>query len=403
VSHDFERELQDRMKAEAAKLDGSFEPAPAMSSLTAEPAVVPATARRAGLRFSLTAASALVLVVALASASLLMQRRPETGPAAPSWSPQTPMVGRGWRVLPTSGTASSATWAPDGKHFDVVAADVRIYDQTGVLVGAAPGDLAAWAGSDRLIVLAPSAAPGGFESAYVATIGYNDATTMQPIPGHFSLLLASDIGRVVLTTRTGGYHVWSSGSLRPAVDGLAMAISRDGALVAAAGLSGFQIRTADDGRVIHTWNLDTGPFTSAAFSPDASHVSLSNLMSRPSPVVLTVKDGTVKYLTPDARLVGWFGNDRVVAQDSGNVWWLLGLDGSAARLAMPDDSSPVSVSSAGSIAYFSGGVTRILGSDGSSRQVASPAGSTRPFWLSWSPDGAELVVGYAGEVVLARP
>jgi hypothetical protein len=307
-------------------------------------------------------------------------------------------------------------WAPDGRHFAVLSMDsgsvfnVYVFDKDGTWVGEAPGDKAAWVGDHTLIVLPHDpTSQDGLVPAYLASIGYNDVSTMQALPGRYSDIVGNNTGTIALETAQ-GYALWLNGSLQPAVAcGCGpLAISADGSLVAIEDSTGVKVVKAADGQDVRSWpTVGTGASPNASFSPDGQHLALSDVYgSLDTLVSLSVSNGRRADLLAGHFASGgtWSGNAQLLAGDDAGAWWLLAPDGtSARRVGLPSFSSAAVMSSAGSIAAVDdAGSTLLISRSGKTTATALP--SRDESLLYWSPDGSEIVVGCeSGAVVVARP
>jgi hypothetical protein len=306
-------------------------------------------------------------------------------------------------------------WAPDGKHFALLSGDpggvsnVYLFDKVGTWVGEAPGWAAAWASDNTLIVL-PSdpTSPDGLLTAYIASIGYNNVSTMRALPGRYSDIVGSGYGTAALPTAH-GYAIWLDGSLKPEVGcGCGpVAVSADGSLVAIENSIGLKVVETGSGQDVQSWpDLHTGAHLHASFSPDGRHVTVTSVYgSLNTLVVLTVSDGRRADLLPGhfANNGTWVNNDRLFAGDDSGGWWFLPADGANPKTAGPPSGSWAAVaSSTGSIAAVDeDGTTLSITTSGKTRTLTLPP---KALGLHWSPDGTQLVVGCeAGAVVVVRP
>jgi hypothetical protein len=307
-------------------------------------------------------------------------------------------------------------WAPDGNHFAVMSGDpggvdnVYLFDRAGTWVGEAPGGAAAWASDSTLIVL-PSdpTSQDGLLMAYIASIGYNDVSTMPALPGRYSDIMGSGYGTAALPTAH-GYAVWRNGSLKPEVecDCGPVAVSADGSLVAIEDSTGLKVVDTGSGQDLRSWpDLQTGAHLHAGFSPNGRYLALDSVYgSLNTLVVLNVSDGRRADLLAGHFASGgtWSGNAQLLAGDDAGGWWLLPADGTGAgRAALSSFASAAVMSSTGSVAAVDdAGTTLLISRSGKTTAFALP--SRDEFLLYWSPDGTQLVVGCdSGAVVLIRP
>jgi hypothetical protein len=436
------------MKVRAAELDRTVGPAPGLQTLLArQPSWQPGdqSKGRTTLRLGLAVMFVAVVAIALVSGSLLLgQRRqeplvlpssssvttpttsvasaspslatPTPGPTPrPPWSPVPPTSTGALTVLEPPMKYEGVLWAPDGRHFAVLSADassvfnVYIFDRAGTWVGQAPGWAAAWASDTTLIVL-PSdpTSPDGLLIAYVASIGYNDVSTMPALRGRYRSIQGSGRGAAVLATAQ-GYAVWVNGSLQPEVEcGCGpLAISSDGSLVAIEDSTGLAVVKTGSGQDVRSWpGLQTGAHLQASFSPGGQHLALSDVDgSLNTLVVLNVSDGRREDLLAGHFVYNgtWAKDEQVFAGDDSGGWWFLPVDGaSPIRAELSTSSRDAVASSTGAVvAVDDTGSTLLVERSGTSRTWALPSAA---LGLQWSPDVSEIVVGCeSGAVVVARP
>jgi hypothetical protein len=333
----------------------------------------------------------------------------------PTWSPIPPASTGVLTVLEPPMQDEGVLWAPDGRHFAVLSADsssvfnVYIFDSAGTWVGKAPGWAAAWASDNTLIVLPSDAAsPDGLLTAYIASIGYNDVSTMSALPGRYGDIQGSGRGAALLTTAH-GYAVWLDGSLQPKVEcGCGpLAISTDGSLVASEDSTGLTVVKTGSGQDVRSWpGLRTGAHLQASFSPDGQHLALSDVDgSLNTLVVLNVSDGRREDLLAGHFVYNgtWASDEQVFAGDDSGGWWFLPVDGaSPIRAELSTSSRDAVASSTGAVAAVDDtGSTLLVEKSGKSRTWALPSAA---LGLQWSPNGSELVVGCeSGALVVAQP
>jgi hypothetical protein len=410
--------------------------------------------RRKHFRLGLLATSIAVVAVVALGGSLMRQRQPEAAaapakstaspatqaPSSPSatpastypvWSLQSPQLPPQttprptWSPVPPASTSlltvleltmqdEEVLWAPDGRHFAIPSTDagvsnVHIFDSSGIWVGEAPGSRASWASDDTLLVLPlDSTTSDGLLTAYIASFGYNDVSTMEALPGRYSDIIGSGEGAAALPTAH-GYAVWRNGSLQPEVkcDCGPVAISADGSLVAIEDSTGLMVVRTGNGQNVQSWpGLQTGAHLHASFSPDGRHVALNSVYgSLNTLVALNVSDGRRADLLAGHFVYNgaWVDNDRLFAGDDSGGWWLLPADGSRPKTAgLPMGSWAAVTSSTGSIAALDSSGTKLsVATSGKNRTLALPSPA---LGLHWSPDGLELVAGCeSGAVILVRP
>ncbi|HEY5487316.1 MAG TPA: hypothetical protein VIK06_06695 [Candidatus Limnocylindrales bacterium] len=294
-------------------------------------------------------------------------------------------------------------WAPDGQHFAVLSSDsndvlnVYIFDSAGTWVGEAPGARAAWTGDHTLLVLPwDPTTQDGLQTAYIASFGYNDVSTMPALPGRYSDILGGGQGAAALPTAH-GYAIWRNGSLQPEVDCDCgpVAVSADGSLVAIEGSIGVSVVKTGGGQNVRSWpGLQTGPHLHASFSPDGQHVALDSVYgSLNTLVVLNVSDGRRAELLAGHFVYNgaWVDNGQLFAGDDAGGWWFLPADGSSPKPAgLPSGSRGAVASSTDSLASVDDpGTTLRIDRSGKIRTLALPSHEQ---YLYWSPDGTELVV-----------
>ena len=301
-------------------------------------------------------------------------------------------------------------WAPDGRHFAVLGTDagvsnVYIFDSSGIWVGGAPASRASWASDDSLLVLPwDPTTSDGLLTAYTASFGYNDVSTMEALPGRYSDIIGSGGGAAALPT-TDGYAIWRNGSLQQEVkcDCGPVAISADGSLVAVEDSGGLSVVNTGSGRKVQSWpGLQTGAHLHASFSPDGRQVALNSVYgSSDTLVVLNLADDRRAGLLAGhfAYNGAWVDNAQLFAGDDSGGWWFLPADGSSPKPAGVSIGSWAAVaSSTGSIAAVDGsGTTLSIETSGKTRTLALPS---QALSLNWSPDGSELVVGCESLAVL---
>ena len=341
---------------------------------------------------------------------------PQSPPPAtprPSWSPPPSSTGL-LTVLEPPMQDEGVEWAPDGRHFTVLSTDagvanVYIFDSSGTWVGEAPGSRASWISDDRLLVLPwDPTTSDGLLTAYIASFGYNDVSTMQALPGRYGDILGSGGGAAALPTGD-GYAIWRNGSLQPEVkcDCGPVAISPDGSLVAVEDSIGMGVVKTGTGQNVRSWpGLQTGAHLHASFSPDSRHVALNSVYgSLNTLVVLNVSDGRRHDLLAGHFVYGgaWVDNSRLFAGDDAGGWWFLPADASSPKPAgLPSGSGSAVTSSTGSIAAVdSVGTTLSIATSGKTGTLTLPS---QALDLHWSPDGSGLVVAcQSGAVILVRP
>ena len=448
MSEDFEKELRDRMKAHAAELDRTASPAPPLWTLMAARRTPEPRPGRTTFRLGLAVAGVAVLACALVAGQLLFGlqwSRPGIEPSEPSasasasvpawpsaiavyspapatptplatslptWLPELPTSTGGFITLEPTMQDGGVIWSPDGRHFAVPDGDssgnVYIFDKAGVWVGEAPGWEAAWASDDSLIVLPYDPTAENGLAAYVATVGFNDVSTMRALPGKYTQIVANGRGTVALESAQ-GYAIWLNGSLLSEVEcGCSpLAVSADGTLVALEN-AGLTVAKTYNGQSVQTWpNVGFGAHPRASFSPDGQNLAVSDVVgSLNTLVVLNVSDGRRRdFLAGHFVYNGtWTTNAQLFAGDDVGGWWNVRIDGSSpTRSELPSWSQAGVASSTGSVAAVNdAGTTLLIEKSGKTTSLVLP--SPAPALLYWSPDGTGLIVTCeSGQVILAHP
>jgi hypothetical protein len=348
-------------------------------------------------------------------------------PNATSTPPPMPTVEPTLALAPGvifHGSVQSATWSPGGTEIAVTVGGsgdrpyVTILDTAGKQIDRLDAWDFAWVDDRTYVAIDKGAGPAATTNS--AFVGHVGSSTREPIPGDFGVLVAGDGGAVALTlneTASNHYRIWSRSGLSAPRDGVPIAFSPDGSLLAVvhypvaccAGGPSPEPTRAPGPPTLDVAMVDTGASVATnpnvawaygaylAFSPDSRRIAfLMNLKTGPrleGVGVMDIASRKLWVIAPDPKSEYSFGTPLWTDSEH------LILEGPTAPLPA---GIPVSVafSSKYVSSVFSSPVGRTATLPPDSKTVVVGSGSSSKTydlpdvgnWAEWSPDGSRLLV-----------
>jgi Tol biopolymer transport system component len=337
-----------------------------------------------------------------------------------------------------------AAWSPKGTRIAVVAGasgevpTVSIIDPKGRVQDHFEAADFAWLDDDTYIAINGTSGLSG-DGGFTTFTGVVGSSARQTIPGSYWQIVAGPAGAVALKlNETGGdqYVIWGQSSVSSPRDGVPVAFSPDGSLLAvvhypraccagspspepteAPGPTTLDIVRTDTGESVRvTGDVNWGYGLPVDFSPDGRTVAYRiDRATGPEEVgILDIATGEVWTLPgqPDVvadSAIAWIDSSHLAVRSVFATHTApAGLKIAVSYL--PTDVAAMAVSSRGDVATARNGSPQIVIDRGGQQRTLDLPGTFDAVGLKWSPDGSTLMVactsfvrGTPGQVVVLSP
>jgi hypothetical protein len=338
----------------------------------------------------------------------------------------------------------NVAWSPKGTRIAVVtevsgeAPAVSLVDPHGLVQYHFEAADFAWLDDDTYIAIDVTSGPSGV-GVFTTFTGAVGGSARQTIPGSYWQIVAGPTGAVALKLNETGsdhYVIWGKSSVSSPRDGVPVAFSPDGSLLAVvhypraccAGLPSPEPSEAPGPTTLDIVRTDTGESVRATgdvnwgyglpveFSPDGKTVAYRiDRATGPEEVgILDIATGQVWVLPgqPDVvadSAIAWIDSSHLAVRSVFATHTApAGLKIAVSYL--PTDVAAMAVSSRGDVATARNGSPQIVIDRGGQQRTLDLPGTFDAVGLKWSPDGSTLMVactsfvrGTPGQVVVLSP